>query len=142
MIQYENIFKSGSNLYARTYDTETGDSELKAVRYIPPIYLKNEEPSDFKSITTKDNIKEFRYKTMKEYKDAVSLYSGSGIPVYGNKSQEQGYIRENFGKPSDNDHSFHLWYIDIEVGVGLLPDIEIDITLKNLMKAQALGILD
>jgi len=122
MTLYENIFKSGSNLYARTFDTETGDSELKAVRYVPPLYLKSDEPSDFKSITTKDNIQEFRYKTLKEYKDATALYSGSGIATYGNKSLEQGYIRENFGKPNDNDHQFHTWYIDIETLV--LPDGE------------------
>ena len=118
MIQYENVFKSGGNLYARTYNTETNESSLNAVRYIPPIYLKSDELSEFKSINTKENLKEFRFNTMKEYKDAVALYSGSNVPIYGNKSLEHGYIREHFGTPNDNNHDFVGLYIDIETLVA------------------------
>lgn len=114
---YENVFKAKFTLYAREYDTETDTSELKAVRYVPSIYIPTREETNFKSIITKENLRKIDFKTLKDYKDQVKIMTSSGIRIYGSKSEEQGYIRDTYGSPTDNDHNFRTLFLDIETAV-------------------------
>lgn len=118
-ILYENIFKKGYHLYARTYDTETKESTLSPVKFVPTFFIKDPQTQDapYKSVLTKEPLKELHFSSMKDYKDNLNLYTSSGVTVYGNPKEEQCYIRQNWPVPTDSDHQFHTWYIDIETMV-------------------------
>ena len=132
---YENVFKGKYGvLYARTYNTELDISELNQVKYIPSLYIPTKESSQYKSIVTKENLKKITFKDIKEYRETVKMYESGNITLYGNKSQEFGYIQENFGKPTANDHNFRTLYLDIETAI-LDEDTPSEIT-KNDWKPQ------
>lgn len=114
---YENVFKAKFTLYAREYDTETDTSELKAVKYVPSIYIHSREETPYKSIITKDFLKKIDFKVLKDFKDQVKIMTSSGVRVYGNKSEEQGYIRDTYGDPTQNDHNFRTLFLDIETAI-------------------------
>ncbi|MHB8097959.1 MAG: hypothetical protein ACYDD5_00005, partial [Sulfuricurvum sp.] len=113
-IQYENVFRAKNTLYARTYDPNTNESTTKAVKHTPSLFIKTKEESPYKSVLTKENLKEITYNSMKDYRDAVNIFKSSSIEMFGNKSQEQGYIRENWPIPTESDHPYHVWFFDIE----------------------------
>lgn len=114
---YENVFRTRNTLYAREYNTETDTSDLKAVKYVPSIYIHSKEETPYKSIITKEPLRKIDFKSMKDYKEQLKIMESSGIRVYGNKSEEQGYIRDNYGEPTTNDHSFRTLFIDIETAI-------------------------
>ena len=129
--QYENVFRAKHSLYARTYDTETKESTLETVKFIPSIYISTNEDSELTSVPENQNLQELTYKNMGDFRDALNLYKASNVPVSGNKSQEFGYIREQWVNPIDCFHDFHTWFWDIEVGNGELdPNID-KLTQKN-----------
>jgi len=103
-----------NTLWARTYDPNTKESTLKAVKYIPSLFIKTKEDSPFKSVMTKENLTEITYNNIKDYKDAQNIFKSSNIQTFGNKSQEQGYIRQEWPNPTECDHPFHTWFFDIE----------------------------
>ena len=121
---YENVFtgKMGA-LYARLYDPETEDCTLERIKFIPSIFIKCNENSPNKSpyfdIIDKQPLQELKYKTMKEFRDAMKLYGSSNTQMFGNKTPEQGYTLENWPNPTDCDHKFHTWFFDIETLVDL-----------------------
>jgi len=126
--KYENIFKGNMGaLYARLYDPKTKECITKSVKVIPSIYIQDRKSnSSLISIPEKQALKELKFKTMKEYRDAVNMYKDSGVSMYGNKSQEQTFIREYWPNPIDAYHEFsNTWYYDIEVAAldkNLQPD--------------------
>ena len=142
MIQYENVFRAKHSLYARTYDTETKESTLQTVKFIPSIYIPSKNKSEIISVPERGGIQEIKFNNMKDFRDALNLYKSSDVPIYGNKSQEFGFIRENWKNPIDCYHEFHTWFWDIETAVGIEKEIEIDISEEEYNKAKALGILD
>jgi len=120
--KYENVFKGNMGaLYARIYDTKTKKTQTKSIRVIPSIYVnaKNEaEATDFISIPEKRPLKKLTFKTMKDYRETFNLYKNSNVPMYGNKSQEQTFIRENWKNPIDSYHEFgNMWFWDIETAI-------------------------
>jgi DNA polymerase elongation subunit (family B) len=116
-MQYENIFVGNNKLYARVYDPETNESELKTHEFVPNLYIKTEESTDFKSPITKEYLKEIQPKTMREYKNTVQMYQDTKVTLYGNANRDQCFIKENWPNPLESDHEFHTWYIDIETMV-------------------------
>jgi hypothetical protein len=144
---YENVFKAKHTLYARTYDTETQESSLEAVKFVPTFFIK--DPSgqgEYKSILTKEPLKELSFSSMKDYKDNLNLYKSSGVTVYGNPKEEQGYIRKNWPVPTESDHQFHTMYLDIETAIlniydDLDVEVEVDLQEEDLKKAKELGII-
>jgi len=134
------VFKARNTLYARTYDTETKESSLNAVKYIPSIYIETPNESTIKSVFG-DNLKEISFKTNKEYKETHSLYSSSNVKMYGNKSQEQGFIRDNWPVPTECDHKFHYWAWDIEVGNGDKYITENDISTNVIVNGKNKSLL-
>jgi len=114
---YENVFMAKGSLYTREYDPKTGLSETKAVKYVPPIFIPTKEETEFKSIITKENLSKVTFKTRKEYNDYIKEMKQFNIRLYGYKSFEHGYIRENYGEPMDNDHNFRTLFLDIETAV-------------------------
>jgi hypothetical protein len=146
MIQYENIFRARNSLYARTYDTDTKESTLETVKFVPSLFIKTKEDSPYKSILTKEPLKEYTYKSMKDYRDAMNVFTSSSIQTFGNKSLEQGFIRQNWPTPTESDHAFHTWFFDIEVGIGEkypTSDTLIDVNMseEEILKAKDLGII-
>ena len=145
-LQYENVFKgSHGALYARLYDPKTKTTHTKNIKVIPSIYInaKNEqEATGLISIPEKNQLKKLTFKTMKEYRDTFNLYKNSNVPMYGNKSQEQTYIRENWPNPIEAYHDFgNMWFWDIEVGNGLQQDIEVEMTKEDYELAIKKGII-
>ena len=121
-LQYENVFKSRGTLYARLFDPCTKTACTKAVKSIPNIFIptknKKEATPGLISIPEKTQLKKLSFKTMKEYREAFNLYKASNVPMYGNKSQKQTYIRENWKNPVECFHEFsNIWFWDIEVAV-------------------------
>ena len=119
---YENIFKARNTLYARTYDTDTDEVTLETINYVPSLFINSREETPYRSISSKDFLQEVKFKNMQEYRDTVKEFKSTNRQMFGNKSQEQGFIRNNFGDPTANDHKFHTWFFDIEVGNGEAPE--------------------
>jgi len=117
MKQYENIFTVMNTLYIREYDTETKLSEVKPVKYVPKLYIPNNEDSHFKSIITKENLKELSFKTLKEYNDSVKMYKSMDVKLHGLKNRAHNYLREHYGNPTENNHPFRTMYLDIETAI-------------------------
>jgi len=128
---YENVFKAKHSLYARTYDTVTKESTLETVKFIPSIYIPQKEKSKLYSVPENQNLKEIKYNSMNDFREAMNVYKSSNVPVSGNKSQEFGYIREQWGNPIECFHDFHTWFWDIEVGNGELDPFVDKLTQKN-----------
>jgi len=119
-LQYENIFKGRMGaLYARLYNKTTGETETKSIKVVPSMYIQDDNStSGLISIPEKQPLKELRFKTMKEYRDTFNLYKDSNVPMYGNKTQEQNYIRANWPNPIDAYHEFsNIWWWDIETAI-------------------------
>jgi hypothetical protein len=145
-LQYENVFRGKFGaLYARLYNKETNTVETKSIKVIPSIYINDQNPSNntnLISIPEKKPLKQVTFKTMKDYRDTFNLYKGSNVPMYGNKSQEQTFIRENWPKPMDSYHEFsNMWFWDIEVGNGIQQDIEVEMTEEDYRLAIKKGII-
>lgn len=145
-LQYENVFKGNMGaLYARLYNPETETTETKTIKSIPSIYVNAKDSSEdtgYISIPEKKPLKELKFKTMKDYRETFDLYKNSGVPMYGNKSQEQTYIRENWPNPIECYHEFsNIWFWDIEVGNGLQKDIEVEMTEEDYKLAIEKGII-
>jgi len=120
MIQYENIFKVFRTTYARTFDTETQQSSINKVKPKLSFFIKDPtNKTKYKSALTKEYLKEVTFNTEKEYTDSIKMYKDSDVAIYGNRSLEHCYIRENFINPLESNHDFHNWYLDIETMVDL-----------------------
>jgi len=118
MILYENVYKAKNSLYARTYDTETKESSTEAVKFIPDLYMHSQDNSlGLVSVPENQSVRMVKLDNMKEYKDTIKMMDSTGTSVYGNSSQEFGYIRQNWANPIESDHDFHTWFYDIEVAV-------------------------
>ena len=118
--QYENVFKGNMGaLYARLYNPSTKECITKSIKVIPSFYIHDKNSnSGLVSIPEQQPLKELTFKTMKEYRDAVNMYKDSGVAMYGNKSQEQTFIREHWPNPIDAYHEFsNTWYYDIETAI-------------------------
>ena len=116
---YENVFKANNSLYARTYDTKTKESSLDRVSFTPSIFVPSRDKEDNKliSVPEKQILKEIKPKNMKDFKEQIAVYKSSNFPIYGNKSQEFGYIRQNWPNPIDSFHDVHTWFWDIETAI-------------------------
>lgn len=140
---YENVFRAKHSLYARTYDTETKESSLDTIKFIPSIYIPSKEKSELICVPEKLSIKEIKFNNMKDFRDSLNLYKSSEIPTYGNKSQEFGYIRQEWANPIECFHDFHTHFWDIETAIlGDIKEIDIEISEEEYLKAKALGILE
>lgn len=112
---YEYVFEHNFKLYARLFDETTKKSitrEYKSNEYVPDIFIRTEEETDYKDFYTHGYLKKKSFKATYEvfqYLKNVSPYT----PLYGNLSRTQKYIRENF-KDIDCNHEFRTQYIDIE----------------------------
>jgi len=131
-LQYENVFKGNMGaLYARLYDPETKECFTESIKVIPSIFIHDKKGnSKLKSVPENQSLKELTFKTMKEHRDAANLYKSSNISIYGNKSQEQTYIRKYWPNPIDAFHEFsNTWYFDIETASldeNMLPNKNIE----------------
>ncbi len=114
---YENVFTAKNTLYTREYDSETRLSKIRAVSFVPDLYIPTKELSKFKSIITKGNLKRLTFSSFKEYNDEIKRYKEVGIRTYGLKSREHNFIRETYGDPVSNDHPFRTMYLDIETAI-------------------------
>ena len=106
-------------MYARTFDSETQQSSISKVKPKLSFYIKDDKSSEYKSALTKEPLKEITFNSEKEYRDAIKMYKDMDVTIYGNKSLEQCYIRENFINPLESNHDFHTWFIDIETMVDI-----------------------
>lgn len=146
-LQYENVFRGKLGaLYARVFDPETKTATTKTIKVIPSIYVnaknEKEQKDNLISIPEKRPLKELKFKTMKEFRETFNLYKNSNVPMYGNKSQELTYIRQNWPKPTECYHEFsNTWFWDIEVGNGLQKDIEVEMTEEDYKLAIEKGII-
>ena len=123
-LQYENIFKGKMGaLYARIFDPETKQATTKTIKSIPNIFIHSNDKSkhtNLISIPEKQPLQKLTFKTMNEFRETFNLYKNSNVPMYGNKSQEQTYIRENWPNPIECYHEFsNTWFWDIETATNL-----------------------
>jgi len=120
-IFYENVFKGKrGSLFARNFDSLTKEVKTEKIKSIPSIFIHDSsiKNPEFISIPENKPLKELKFNSMKEYREAFKLYDSTGVPMYGNKSQEQNYIRNHWENPEDCFHEFsNTWYYDIETAV-------------------------
>lgn len=116
MIQYEYIFETKEHLYAREYNTETRESETKILDkndYLPSLFIKQKEPSEYISHLDGSNLKKIDFYSIKEFRSFIKNNEDIFV-IHGNKDIPQEYIRRNYSNSLESDHTFKTWFIDIE----------------------------
>lgn len=115
-LQYEYILENNLKIYARLFDTELNKSILKIYDrndYTPSLYIHDQD-GKFESFTNQQRLSEKPFNQVKDMYNYIKSTQGTNIPIYGNKSTVQHYIRTEFPDGIDNDHTMRTWFFDIE----------------------------
>lgn len=117
MNQYECVYETKEKLYARIFNSDTQTSELKQYQkseWIPPLYLPAKEGEYTSHVKDSMILKEYRFTSLKDYREFHDRYVDSQLILHGNKSIVQHYIRTNFPDTQGSNHEVRTWHLDIE----------------------------
>lgn len=116
MLKYEYVYENNLKLYARLFNSETNKSELKIYdrnEYTPSLYIPSTD-GEYTSFTNQQTLREKTFPQVKDMYDYIKGMQVTNIPIYGNKSVVQKYIRDEFSNGTENDHTMRTWFWDIE----------------------------
>ena len=113
---YTNVVCGRSQVFYRGVDAR-GRRIRKKVNYSPTLFLKSNEPSQYKSLTG-ENLKPMEFSSIRDARDFIDRYRDvENFSIYGNNRYECAMIADEHPNIVEWDiNKVVVAYVDIEVG--------------------------